>query len=84
MVPLLVSVPPFGYLMCFKPDFDTIKRRVDLFNEYIKTSCYMLPLQCSFPLDVLPPSVCVTPFGYIRGFKTDINTVQRQSDLFNE
>ena len=60
---------PFWLFQVFKPDFNTVKRKVDQFNEYIMTSCCMLP-----------PSVSVPPFGYIRCFKLDFNDVKRKID----
>ena len=42
--PPSVSVSPFGYLRCFKSDFDAVKSKVNLLNKNIKTSyCVHLP-----------------------------------------
>ena len=46
----LVSVPPFGYLRCFKSDQDAVK--VDLLNQQIKTSYYA---------NYTPPPQCTSP-----------------------
>ena len=70
--PPSVFVPPFGYLRCFKSDFNAVKRKIHLFNEQIQaTYCVphpsvFIPLQCLFPyllsqvselwIDVLMPS----------------------------
>ena len=58
------SVPPFGYLRCFKSDLFARKSKVDLLNQQNETSfCVHSPSQCQSTTSVsIFPSQCLTPF----------------------
>ena len=50
-IPLSVSVPPFGYLVCFMSEFNALKRKVDFFSELLcAPPSVFVPPQCLFPL----------------------------------
>ena len=69
-----VSLPPFGYLRCFKSDIDAVKCNFGLLNEQIKTSyCVFSHL-----------SVCSPLFCYLRYFKSDLDAVKSNVGLLNE
>ena len=64
------------YLLCFKSDFDAVKSKIGLLNEYFK-SVHLLPPTVSVPpQSIRSPSLSVPLFGYLRCFKSDFDAVK--------
>ena len=83
--PSSVSVPPFGYLRCFKSDLDAVKSNVGLLNELIKNS-YWAP---SPPSVFIPPmcsnlvNPCTILYYNVQPCKTIYNLVQQCTTIYN-
>ena len=67
------------YLRCFNSDFDAVKSKVGLVNEYIRT-------RHSLPLNSVSVSALVSapPFIYLQSFKLDFNDSKHKVGLLKK
>ena len=71
-----MSVPSFGYLRCYKSDFDVVKAIIGLLNELIKNSYF-----CALPLRFSSPLSSSSSFWLSQVFKVNFDAVWSTQSL---